>query len=338
MIAPLEIRRIALSFDAPVLGVVVAPHGVVFALGDGSLRHVAEAEARFEGHDGVSLALALAGEDVLSAGDDGRLIAVGSDRAPRVVLDFGGRWINAVAAAQESGLIAVAVGRRIHVFDRRYVEVAAFDHPSTVAGLAFDPRGKKVVAAHYNGVSVWMAASPTASRRAFDWKGSHVAALWSPCGRFIVTAMQESAIHGWRLEDGADFRMDGYPTRVRSFAFVDRGKALATTGAGPEILLWPFVGSKGPMGRSADVASADSAASALVVAARPGTNEFAAGYDDGSVRLFAHGGGEGYAMQSDGEGAAVSALAWSADGKLLAFGRTDGGAGVLSASPPASQP
>lgn len=332
MSAPLEVRRLNLAFDAPVVGAVAAAHGVVFALADGGFRHVAETETRMDGHDGVSLALALAGADVLSAGDDGRLLAIGADRDPREIARFGRSWINAVAVAPETGLVAAAVGKRAHVFDRQYDEVAVFEHPSTVAGLAFDPRGKKVVAAHYGGVSVWMAASRTASRRALDWKGSHVATLWSPCGRFIVTAMQENAVHGWRVEDGADFRMDGYPMRVRSFAFVDRGRALATTGAGPEVLLWPFVGPKGPMGRSADVVSAGDEATADVVAARPKTSDLAVGYRDGSVRLFSVGGGEGFVLEG-ASGAATTALAWSPDGRLLAFGRADGAAGVLSVAP-----
>lgn len=330
MLRMFEMKRLSMRFDAPVTGAAATAAAFVFACGDGAFWRIAANEQRLDGHDGVSLALASTMETVLSAGDDGRLLEIG-DGGVREIVRLKG-WINGVAAAPETGLMAAAAGRRVHVFDRRRTEVAAFDHPSTVAAVAFDPKGKKVVAAHYGGVSVWMAGSATATRRTYDWKGSHVGVLWSPCGRFIVTTMQENAIHGWRIEDGADFRMDGYPMRVKSAAFVDRGRTLATTGAGADILLWPFVGPKGPMGKNADVLSAQDDHVVTIVASRPRTASFAAGSDDGAVRVFDVETGEGVTV-AEANGAAASALAWSPDGRMLAVGRADGSAEILTVSP-----
>ncbi|MBY0423649.1 MAG: WD40 repeat domain-containing protein, partial [Parvularculaceae bacterium] len=207
----------SMTFDAPVVGAAATTTAFVFACGDGAFRRVAETETRLDGHRGVSLSLATTGASAISGGDDGRLLEIGDDGVREFATLKG--WINAIAVAPETGLVAAAAGRRVQIYNSSGAAVAAFDHPSTVAALAFDPKGKKVVAAHYNGVSVWMAASATATRKALDWKGSHVGVIWSPCGRFIVTTMQENAVHGWRIEDGADFRMDGYPMRVKSAAF-----------------------------------------------------------------------------------------------------------------------
>lgn len=324
----LEISRIHFACDAPVLGGVFAGDAFIFALGDGAIQIVSETERRMEGHKGVSLCMTAHAGGALSGGDDGRLVFVSSSGDVREVAAFGRSWVNAVAVAQETELIAAAAGKRVHVFDKAFQEIAVFEHPSTVAGLDFDPKGKRVVAAHYNGVSVWMAANKAATRRAFDWKGSHLNVLWSPCGRFIVTAMQENAIHGWRVEDGADFRMDGYPMRARAIAFADRGKKLATTGAGPEILVWPFIGPKGPMGKAAEALSTENEVAAVALAARPKSPEIAVGYEDGSIRLFSTEDGVGYALEAASD-AAVSTLAWSADGAILAFGRENGSAGLL---------
>lgn len=324
----LEISRIRFECDAPVVGAAFAGDAFVFALGDGAFQVVSETERRIDGHKGVSLCLAAHPTGVVSGGDDGRLLLVTAACDVREIAAFGKSWVNAVAVADESGLLAAAESKRAHVFDGALQELSVFEHPSTIAGLDFDPKGKRVVASHYNGVSVWMAANKTATRRAFDWKGSHLAVRWSPCGRFLVTAMQESAIHGWRVEDGADFRMDGYPMRVRAFAFADRGKKLTTTGAGPEILVWPFVGPKGPMGKAAEALSSDEQVIAVALAARPKSPEIAVGYEDGSIRLFSTEDGVGYALEAAGK-SEVAALAWSADGAILAYGREDGAAGLL---------
>src|SRR3546814_9095659 len=90
-------------------------------------------------------------------------------------------------------------------------------HPSTVTGLAFNPKGRRLVASHYGGVSLWWAKAEAQQPKRFSWKGSHVAVTWSGDGRFVITATQESELHGWRLADGADMRRrDRKSTRLNS--------------------------------------------------------------------------------------------------------------------------
>eukprot|EP01036_Dinobryon_divergens_P020816 gene20817-biopygen18297 len=45
-------------------------------------------------------------------------------------------------------------------------------------------------------------------------------------------------------------RMGGYPSKIRSVAFMAKGRLLATSGAQGAVL-WPFDSSNGPMGREA---------------------------------------------------------------------------------------
>ena len=71
---------------------------------------------------------------------------------------------------------------------------------------------------------------------------------FSPDGQFLVTAMQEPTLHGWRLADRKDMRMSGYSARVRSLAWTAGGKWLATSGS-EQLVLWPFQGKDGPMGK-----------------------------------------------------------------------------------------
>lgn len=328
----LRARGVRFDLGAPVVHAVFVDDGFVFASGDGRFRRAQNEDiAVRDGHSGVSLALCAHPDGfALSGGDDGRVLKVSAAGVEEIAA-FGRDWPNAIAVAKETGLAVIAAGKRVHVFDRALKPVAVFEHPHTVGGVAFDPKGKRLVASHYGGVSVRMAANPEAAARPLKWKGSHLAVTWSPCGRFIVTSMQENAIHGWRVEDSQHFRMDGYPQRVRSFAWLDRGRKLATSGAGAEVLLWPFVGPKGPMGKMAEALSSPAETDALMVAARPNAPMAAVGYRDGSVRLFVLTPQAGYTLEEHAA-SPISALAWSDDGASLAYGREDGSAGLVTVS------
>ena len=71
--------------------------------------------------------------------------------------------------------------------------------------------------AHYNGVSMWF-PNAQAAPEMLEWKGSHLQVAVSPNGQFLVTAMQEPALHGWRVVDAKHMRMSGYSGAVRSLA------------------------------------------------------------------------------------------------------------------------
>src|ERR1700692_38115 len=97
------------------------------------------------------------------------------------------------------------------------------------------------------GVTLWWAGTEAAPVM-LEWKGAHIAVTFSPDGRNVVTAMQENALHGWRLDDGKDMRMSGYPAKPRSLAGSARGRSLAPSGANAAIL-WAFQSKDGPMGK-----------------------------------------------------------------------------------------
>ena len=51
------------------------------------------------------------------------------------------------------------------------------------------------------------------------WKGAHIGVAWSPCGRYVVSALQEKELHGWDLVTMQDFRMGGYPRKTQAMAW-----------------------------------------------------------------------------------------------------------------------
>jgi WD40 repeat protein len=239
------------------------------------------------------------------------------------------RWVDQLALASD-GSIAYSAGKaafvRPHKFSKDSGEERAWEAPSTVGGLAFAPKGFRLAVAHYNGVSLWFPNSQAAPEK-LDWKGSHLAVRFSPDGRFVVTAMQESTLHGWRVADAKHMRMSGYSARVRSLSFSAGGNYLATSGS-EQLILWPFEGKDGPMGKQPTL-WAPMPARVAVVACHPAQQVVAAGYSDGLVLLVRIEDGAEILVRKP-EGAPVTALGWDAAGGQLGFGCEDGAAGVCA--------
>jgi WD40 repeat protein len=219
-----------------------------FALGDGTLRLVDPTDPSewrsVAVHDGAALALApdsLPG-GFLSGGDDGLFRRVGGDGSVATLDSFRMKWVEHVAShAGDKPVLACSVGKLVHVFDGSGAKLKTLEHPSAVTGLAFDAKGKRVAASHYNGATLWFVAAKTDSPRRLEWKGSHIGVALHPAGDAVVTAMQENALHGWRLADGQHMRMSGYPSKTESLSFTKGGKWMASSGA-DAIVLWPFFG------------------------------------------------------------------------------------------------
>jgi WD40 repeat protein len=310
-------------------GPVVAVHFLgdvpVFVLGDEALLFVpGEGEPeRVAVHGGGILAVASDGERIVTGGDDGAVVATRANHSHDIVATDGKRrWIDRVALGPD-GIVAWSAGKEAYVTARsgepRHVEV-----PSTVGGLAFAPKGVRLAIAHYNGVTLWFPNAQAEPER-LEWKGSHIAASFSPDGRFLVTAMQEPTLHGWRLVDGKHMRMSGYTAKVRSISWSASGKALATSGS-RELIVWPFQGKDGPMGTEPAMLAPLNCL-VTTVASHPRTEIVAVGYEDGTVLLVrAPDGAEILARRPDGN--LVSALAWNATGTRLAFATEAGDAGV----------
>jgi WD40 repeat protein len=303
--------------------------GPVFALGDGTIRF--GQGACVQAHAGAVLCAAVhpSGEGVLTGGDDGKLVWTrpGDEKAGAETLaDLKGKWIDALDVSAESGLIAFAAGRDLHVRDVKEPAFArTFKHDRSVAGLAFDPKGRRIAAASYGGVHLWYARIADQKPQVLKWAGSHIGAIFSPDGRFLRSAMQENALHGWRLADAKDMRMGGYPSKPKSFAFLAKGALMATSGANGAVV-WPFAGANGPMGKEAVEIGHEEGALVTRVAGRPAGFRLCAGLDDGRV-WTADLQGRGIAFLKAEKGAPITALAVSPDGRTLAWGAEDGQAG-----------
>ena len=316
------------SFDAQVTAALFDKTGAVFALGDGSVRF--ENGAHSAVHDGAVLCAVVhpSGEGIVTGGDDGKV--VWSREGESVVLATAkGQWIDAIAASAESGLIAFSAGRTLSVIDSKDINFRRdFQHERTVSGVAFDPKGRRIAASTYGGAWLWYARIEQQQPTKLAWAGSHLAVGFAPDGAYIVTAMQDNQLHGWRLKDQKNMRMGGYPSKIKSFAFLAKGQLLATAGA-QGVVLWPFIGANGPMGREATEIGFDESTLIAQVAAAPAHGRLAAGLEDGRV-WWADPAGQGLDFIKKDKGAPIVALAMSSGAARVAWADEDGQAGVVS--------
>jgi WD40 repeat protein len=320
-----------MNFDAYVVGVLFDRSGAaVFALGDGTVRF--ESGAVVEAHPDAGLlsaALHPSGEGVVTGGDDGRLVWSRAGEAPVQLDARPGCWIEAVATSAESGLIAFAAGREAGVLDVQDPSFRrVFAHERTVADVAFDPKGRKLACATYGAATLWFARIADQTPQTLKWAGAHIGVSFSPDAKYLITKMQENALHGWRLADAKDMRMSGYAAKPRSIVFLAKGALMASSGASGAVI-WPFTGATGPMGKEAAEVVWREGSLVTRVAAALASGNLAGGSDDGRVWWSELASSRVAVLRE--AGAPVTALAVSPDGRRIAWGDEDGGAGVVDA-------
>jgi WD40 repeat protein len=299
----------------------------VFALADGTVRFPAGGERVTKVHEGglITARFDAAGGRLLTGGEDGRVVAIfSSDGGSRELASIGRRWIAAVAAGP-NGVVGFSAGRIAYVLQASGA-LKEFAHPRSVEDVAFAPKGLRIAMARYDGASLYFAGtdSPPAS---LEWKGAHIGIAFSPDGRFLVTRMQENALHGWRVEDGKHMKMTGYPGKVKSWSWSAKGKFLATSGA-PAAILWPFSAKDGPMGKAPLELGTRGNSMVTAVSCHPAEDMVAIGYVDGMILAVRFSDAREALLRRSGKGA-ITSLGWDRAGRRLAFGSDEGDGGVI---------
>jgi WD40 repeat protein len=313
------------SFDAFVTGIVQDCGLAAFGLGDGVVRW--ESGVNAQAHDGAILCMAPhpSGEGVITGGDDGRVVW-SRPEASIALAEIKGGWIDALAVASATGLIAFSSGKVVTVLSASEANfVRRFEHSASVSDLAFDPKGRRLAAATYGGVALWYARIADQKPVMLRWAGPHAKVLFSPDGRFIVSALQEPALHIWRLSDGQEGEMAGpYGAKARSLAFVQGGDWLTSSGSEKSVL-WPMMGKDGPLGRAPAQMSLAESGMIVCVAARG--DDLIVGLDNGKII--------GIDLNSERQvrlrlqtGAPISALQ-VLGGRRVAYGDEAGVAGLI---------
>ena len=279
----LEERGTEYNLKAPVTGAVTINNFIVVSFGDGKVRFFSQNNEPFvvQAHKGVILSLAGIEDSVLTGGEDGRFLKISDNGNINEIANFGTQWIDAVASYKMN--YACSSGRKAYLWSDDKETALTLDNPSTVGGLSFDETGNRLAVSSYGGVTVWEKGNRRWKSSRFVWKGSHGKVTFSPDGKYLISAMQENEIHGWRIRDKTDLTMSGYPSKVKSLTWVGDTPHLVTSGAN-EAICWPFDG-KGPLGRKPICVANGGNQNATFVQALPDENAVFVGFYDGSVLL-----------------------------------------------------
>ena len=146
--------------------------------------------------------------------------------------------------------------------------------------------------------------------------------VWSDDGGFLAASCGEAGLALVGLSDGRFGAIGGFPAPPRSIAFSGPADALVASGA-HRIAAWdldrpPFDGDRSgalETGRAGMVA-------VVAVAAHPRRRLVAAGYANGQIAVAEIGRRDELILKPSGP--APAALAWSADGRMLAIAAEDG--------------
>ena len=297
----------------------------IFAGADGKAYRLDGALKQTALHDGLLCAAeTLDRKRLLTGGEDGKINALASDGSVEALGSVPRKWITCIAAGP-NGSLAYASGKtawfrdasgktREHALER------------SIEGVALAPKGARLALSRYNGVTlVWASAAGTPVE--LEWKGAHSAVSFSPDARFVVTSMQENALHGWKLEDGKHMRMTGYPAKVKSWSWSVRGRYLATSGAEAAIV-WPFHGKDGPMGKAPLELGTRANLVVTSVSCHPAEEICAIGFSDGMILAARLADSKEVLLRRGGKDA-ISSMSWDSGGFRLAFGSEAGDCGVV---------
>ncbi len=322
-VAPLDI-------DGHVIAAAFLGDVPFFAAASGDIHRLDMGHKTTQAHQGLLTAIIdPLTNTILSGGEDGKLVRTNALGETKILADAGRKWITSVAAGP-SGAVAYGHGKTavVIVSDGTRKEMT---EARSVEGLAFAPKGLRLAVARYNGVSLyWVGTSGQPVN--LEWKGAHMSVTFSPDGRFVVTSMQENALHGWKIdakpgEESRHMRMTGYPGKVKSVSWSSKGKWLASSGA-PAAIVWPFSGKDGPMGKAPLELGTRANIMATQVCFHPSEEVLAIGYIDGMILGVRLADNKEALLRRPGKGA-VTSMGWSKSGKLLAFGSEAGDCGVI---------
>lgn len=348
----LELRGAERKFEGPIIGVHASRNGLSFAAltADGDAILFSRDDVRdahswrvIEVQEGsVSFAQACQEDGFLCGGEDGSVKFLSNQGIVRALHNQRG-WIDTLVSCETH--YAFSSKKEVFLYEAsaslegaiKVPPLKILETPSSVSGLVFDSKGRRLMASHYNGASLWFVKSKDNNVKSLSWKGSHLALALHPQSEALVTSMQENELHGWRLSDGHNMRMSGYPKKISSLSFTKNGRWLATSGADAAIL-WPFFGG-GPMGKAPTELARLPNVFVHCVCAHPKEDLLAIGYEDGTI-VLAEINGENERILPLAMGArsggvargAVSSLAFTPQGGGIIFGTEEGYVGAIDLS------
>ena len=235
-------------------------------------------------------------------------------------------WSSPVEGANGGARLAISAGSKVSLWDEQgepLGEPARF--PRAIVDLQWVLGGRTLAIALSSAIHL-RAAAPDGGETILNARDPILCLAMSPSGKWLLTGNQDSSIHVWNLDAGAEMHMRGYPAKVRQLAW-HRGSRWVATGGGPSVAVWDCSG-RGPEGRAPTMLEWHTD---LVTALhyQPAGDWLASGSRDGGIAIWSP--TQRDQLITGGKiSSGVTRVAWSPDGKLLAAGGEAGEVQVLA--------
>ena len=150
-----EQRGKEFEFGIPITNSVCLGNSIAVGFGDGTVRifRSGKNSKTIKAHNGVVLCMAEDGNNILTGGDDGRFLKISIDGQINEIYNFGTRWVDHVEAI--NGNIACSSGKDVYYWAKTSKQPKIFSHNSTVGGLSFDTKGRRLAVSRYGGITLW---------------------------------------------------------------------------------------------------------------------------------------------------------------------------------------
>ena len=279
--------------------------------------------------DGAPLIAASAQSGFLAGASDGRVVRV---TATGEIDDTDIRLDGAIVAldhARGQGVTAVSNGADVFLATASGGIIRSLArHGGEVAALGFSPSGRQLAVCRGNEISIWTLMGEPTLIRTIGFPQAPAAVRWSADSEWIACPLASGGFGVARLVDGKAGTVSDFPAMVRAVSWSERADALIASGAfriaAWSIKLPPLEGETG----GALVTGRPGLVVVEAVAGHPTRPLAAAGFANGQIVVARI--GERDELLVKPSGGAVTTLAWSADGRHLAAGTTDGGASLIT--------
>jgi WD40 repeat protein len=237
--------------------------------------------------------------------------------------------IVAIDYSARATLTAVSNGKRVFLSSGQG-DAVKLNHATTSSmdALAFSPGGRRLACGLDKGLSIWAVEGDAALMRDVSLSARPVSIRWSDDGAWLACGLETGGLALISLADDRAGLVAGFPSPVRSVCWSKATNALFASGAlriaGWSMTAPPFGG------ETAGALETGRTGLVLVemVAAHPQKKLIAAGYANGRITIAQIGARDELLVRA--LGSAVTALAWSGDGRHLAVGSADGAAAIVT--------
>ncbi|RWA60100.1 WD40 repeat domain-containing protein [Mesorhizobium sp.] len=194
--------------------------------------------------------------------------------------------------------------------------------------LAFSPGGRRLACGLEHGLSIWMIEGDAIPIRDFAFPARPISIRWIGDGTWLACGLETGGFALVSMTDGRAEIVAGFPTPVRTVCWSQPENALFASGAF-RIAGWSMTA---PPLEGETSGALETGRAGLVpvetVAAHPEKRLIAAGYANGRITIAQIGAPDELLVRP--LGSAVTALAWSGDGRHLGVGAVNGTAAIIT--------